>query len=129
MAVMPAQVMWSIILVAFSTGLTPVQAAADDNIRVDVDYARVLKLDRPVSKVIIGNAEIADAAVADSKTIILTGKSFGTTNIVILDEQGQALVDERVLVSLESYNTLQVYRQTEREVLSCTPACQPLLAE
>ena len=129
MAVMPAQVMWSIILVAFSTGLAPVQAAADDNIRVDVDYARVLKLDRAVSKVIIGNADIADAAVADSKTIILTGKSFGTTNIVILDEQGQALVDERVLVSLESYNTLQVYRQTEREVLSCTPACQPLLAE
>ena len=129
MAVMPAQVMWSITLVAFSTGLAPVQAAADDNIRVDVDYARVLKLDRPVSKVIIGNADIADAAVADSKTIILTGKSFGTTNIVILDEQGQALVDERVLVSLESYNTLQVYRQTEREVLSCTPACQPLLAE
>lgn len=129
MAVMPAQVMWSIIFVAFSIGLAPVQAAADDNIRVDVDYARVLKLDRPVSKVIIGNADIADAAVADSKTIILTGKSFGTTNIVILDEQGQALVDERVLVSLESYNTLQVYRQTEREVLSCTPACQPLLAE
>ncbi|GKX33136.1 MAG: hypothetical protein MnENMB40S_07540 [Rhizobiaceae bacterium MnEN-MB40S] len=129
MTVMPAQVMWSIILVALFTGIAPAQAAADDNIRVEVDYARVIKLDQPVSKVIIGNADIADAAVADSKTIILTGKSFGTTNIVILDEQGQALVDERVLVSLENYNTLQVFRQTEREVLSCTPACQPLIEE
>jgi len=120
----------SIILpVVLLSGILSMQSAfADGTIHVDVDYARVLKFDRPVSKVIVGNADIAAAAVADSRTIILTGKSFGTTNLVILDEKGEALVDERVLVSLETHNTLQLYRQTERQVLSCTPNCEPLEA-
>ncbi len=118
-----------VLLVAFLSAGPAGSAMAEGGIRVDVDYARVLKFDRPVSKVIVGNADIADAAVADSQTIILTGKSFGTTNLVILDEKGEAMVDERVLVSLESHNTLQIYRQTERQVLSCTPNCEPFEVE
>ncbi|MEM6461553.1 MAG: pilus assembly protein N-terminal domain-containing protein [Pseudomonadota bacterium] len=102
-------------------------SASDQNaITVELDYARVIKLDRSVSRVIVGNAEIADATVSDSQTIIITGKRFGTTNLVILDADGNAIVDERVMVSLESNNTMQVYRQEAREVLSCTPACEPL---
>ena len=103
-----------------------VSAADDDAITVELDYARIIKLDRAVSRVIVGNANIADATVSDSQTIILTGKSFGTTNLVILDADGTAIVDERVLVSLESNNTMQIYRQVERTTLSCTPACEEL---
>lgn len=92
--------------------------------RVYMDHARVLKLDRPVSKVIIGNAEVADATVADAKTIVLTGRNFGTTNLVILDQDGNAMVDERILVSIDEGNTVRVYKQTVRTVLSCTPNCE-----
>ncbi len=108
--------------------LLPLSASAadEDAIMVELDYARVIKLDRAVSRVIVGNANIADATVSDSQTIILTGKSFGTTNLVILDADGTAIVDERVLVSLEGNNTMQIYRQVERTTLSCTPACEEL---
>lgn len=99
-------------------------AMAEDTITVELDYARVIKLDRPVSRVIIGNSDIADAAVSDAQTIILTGKKFGTTNLVILDTDGSAIVDERILVSLENKNTLQIYRQADRQIMSCTPNCE-----
>lgn len=101
-------------------------ARADDSamMRVYMDHARVLKLDRPVSKVIVGNAEVADATVADAKTIVLTGRNFGTTNLVLLDADGNAIVDERILVSIDEGNTVRVFRQTERSVLSCTPICE-----
>jgi len=100
-------------------------ALADEPImRVYMDQARVLRLDRPVSKVIIGNAEVADATVADAQTIVLTGRSFGTTNLVLLDADGNAIVDERILVSIDEGNTVRVFRQTERSVLSCTPNCE-----
>jgi Flp pilus assembly secretin CpaC len=89
-----------------------------------MNHARVLKLDRPVSKVIIGNSEVADATVADAKTIVLTGRSFGTTNLVILDADGNAMVDERILVSIDEGNTVRVFKQTIRSVLSCTPNCE-----
>jgi Flp pilus assembly secretin CpaC len=106
-------------------GLAPgLCIAQDDLLRVNMDHARILKLDRPVSKVIVGNSQVADATVADPKTIVLTGRSFGTTNIVLLDANDNAIVDQRILVSIDEGNTVRVYRQTERSVLSCTPACE-----
>jgi Flp pilus assembly secretin CpaC len=114
-----------VVAAAFCTAATQ-GALAENTIKIELDYARVIKLDRPVSRVIIGNADIADAAVSDAQTIILTGKKFGTTNLVILDADGTAIVDERILVSLENHNTLQVYRQAEREIMSCTPSCEPI---
>jgi Flp pilus assembly secretin CpaC len=95
-----------------------------DLLRVFMNQARVLKLDRPVAKVIVGNSEVADATVADATTIVLTGRSFGTTNLVLLDQDGNAIADERVLVSIDEGNTVRVFKQTERTVLSCTPNCE-----
>lgn len=99
-------------------------SSEDDMLRVSMNHARVLKLDRPVSKVIIGNSKVADATVADATTIVLTGRSFGTTNLVLLDSDGNAIVDQRVLVSIDEGNTVRVFRQTARTVLSCTPNCE-----
>ena len=116
---------WLLATLALTAPLvaSPVHAA-EDMLRVYMDHARVLKLDRPVSKVIIGNSDVADATVADSKTIVLTGRSFGTTNLVLLDIDGNAIVDERILVSIDEGNTVRVFRQTSRSVLSCTPNCE-----
>ncbi|WP_412050695.1 pilus assembly protein N-terminal domain-containing protein [Hoeflea sp. Naph1] len=98
--------------------------ATEDMIRVFMDHARILKLDRTVSKVIIGNAGVADVTIADPQTIVLTGKSYGTTNLVILDQAGDAIVDERILVSVDEANTVRVFKQIERSVYSCSPSCE-----
>lgn len=109
--------------VFLGTAAQPV-VAQDDILRVSMNHARVLRLDRPVSKVIVGNSKVADATVADATTIVLTGRSFGTTNLVLLDGEGNPIVDERILVSIDEGNTVRVFRQTERTVLSCTPNCE-----
>lgn len=106
------------------SGTAGAMDSGDGLLRVFMNQARVLKLDRPVSKVIVGNAEVADATVADPTTIVLTGRSFGTTNLVLLDSEGNAIADERILVSIDEGNTVRVFRQTERTVLSCTPNCE-----
>ena len=112
----------ALILVAGS--LSTPALASEDLIRVSMDHARIIKVDRQISKVIIGSSAVADVAIADSSTIVLTGKSYGTTNLVILDMDGQPIVDETVLVSVDEANTLRIYRQTERTVFSCTPSCE-----
>ena len=99
-------------------------AAEDDILRVYMNSARILKLDRPVSKVIVGNSEVADATVADARTIVLTGRAFGTTNLVLLDAEGNAIVDEKILVSIDESSTVRVFKSTTRTVLSCTPNCE-----
>ena len=104
--------------------LMPASADAQQDISVFVDYARVLKFDRMVSKVIIGNPEIADVTVSDPQTIVLTGRSYGTTNLVVLDAGGAALVDERIVVGRDQANTLRVYRNVDGVTLTCAPTCE-----
>ena len=109
--------------VAACASLAALPASAEA-IRVFVDQARVVKLARPADTIIVGNPEIADAAVQDASTVVLTGKGFGVTNLVILDRDGAAIVDEQVVVSRTSANAVNVYRRAELQALSCSPYCE-----
>src|SRR3546814_21077632 len=109
-------------------GASPAAAQEEDLLRVFMNHARVLRLDRPVRKVIVGNSNVADATVADPTTIVLTGRSFGTKNLVLLDSHGKAIADESVLVSIEGGNTVRVFSATDRSILTSTPNCQQTAA-
>lgn len=94
---------------------------------VTVDRAKVFRVSSPASTVIIGNPSIADATVEDDVTLVLTGRSFGVTNLIVLDRQGQPIVDETVVVRGHEENTVRIYRREERETLACAPVCEPTL--
>lgn len=93
-------------------------------IRVLLNQAKIVKLSQPATTVIIGNPEIADATVRDARTLILTGRGFGQTNLVILDAGGNPILDERIAVSRENGSALRIYRQANIETLSCEPYCE-----
>jgi Flp pilus assembly secretin CpaC len=115
----------TIIALAVVTALTGATLAhADTGIHVVMNQATVLKLARPADTVVVGDPEIADAVVKDSKTVVLTGKGFGMTNIVIMDADGGAIVDDQVLVSRSVANTIRVYRRAAVQTLSCSPFCE-----
>jgi Flp pilus assembly secretin CpaC len=94
---------------------------------VTVDRAKVFRLSRPAATVIIGNPAIADATVEDEQTLVLTGRSFGVTNIVILDAAGEAIIDQSLVVRGHETNTVRIYRRADRETLACAPVCEPTL--
>jgi len=113
--------------VALSSG-TAGQALADGGIKVIMNEAKVLKLAEPADTIIIGNPEIADASVQDAKTVILTGKGFGVTNIVIIGTDDKPLLDDKIVVSRNVDKTLRIYRQANVTTLSCTPYCESAYA-
>lgn len=98
--------------------------ASDTGIQVVMNQAKVVKLSRAADTVIVGNPEIADAAIQDASTVILTGKGFGTTNFVVMDENGNAIVDELIMVSRDDTKTTRIYRGTIVQTVSCTPFCE-----
>ncbi|MCT7374523.1 pilus assembly protein N-terminal domain-containing protein [Chelativorans salis] len=102
----------------------PAAALAEAGINVVMNQAKVVKLTRAADTIVIGNPEIADAAVQDSKTIVLTGRGFGVTNLVIFDADGQPIVDEQIVVSRQAANSVRIYRRAEVQTLSCTPYCE-----
>ncbi|MDQ6435756.1 pilus assembly protein N-terminal domain-containing protein [Mesorhizobium sp. LHD-90] len=107
-------------LVAFAA----LPAQADGGIEVVMNQAKIVKLARPADTIVIGNPGIADAAVQDSTTVVLTGKGFGVTNLVVLDEEGNAIVDEQVTVARQTASSVRVYRRAEIQTMSCTPFCE-----
>jgi Flp pilus assembly secretin CpaC len=101
---------------------------AAEPISVIVDRAKVLHISQPADVVIIGNPAIADATIQDSQTLIITGRSYGTTNLIVLDKQGQAIADNIVTVEPSNDKVVTVYRRDLRQTLSCTPECSPILS-
>jgi Flp pilus assembly secretin CpaC len=100
------------------------QALAASGIEVVMNQAKIVKLARPADTIVIGNPDIADASVQDAMTIVLTGKGFGVTNLVVLDADGSPIVDEQIFVSRSSANSVRVYRRANVQTLSCTPYCE-----
>jgi hypothetical protein len=112
-------------LVAAVVAATP---AAAETLQVVVDHATVLRIERPADVIIIGNPAIADATIQDSQTLIITGRSFGTTNLIVLDAAGATVANQVVTVGPQDENVVIIYRRASRETLSCTPECSPTLA-
>lgn len=96
-------------------------------IEVAIDHARVLQIDRSAGTVIVGNPSIVDIEVLSADRLVLTGKSYGITNIVVLDREGEILIDEQVAVQTFEDNTLRVYRQAQRQTYACAPKCEPTI--
>jgi hypothetical protein len=67
---------------------------------------------------------IADAAVLSGGKLAITGKGYGTTNLIVLDRTGAVLMDHSVVVQgpPEPDVTL-VYRAFGRKTYTCTPKC------
>lgn len=94
---------------------------------VTVDQAKVLRISRPAATIIIGNPAIVDATIEDDQTLVLTGRSFGVTNLIVLDTDGDAILDQPVVVRASETNTVRIYRRDSRETLACAPVCEPTL--
>ncbi|MCE7026567.1 pilus assembly protein N-terminal domain-containing protein [Jiella avicenniae] len=105
--------------------VSPNLAAAKEPLSVEMDQAKVIELEKPAGTVIVGNPAIVDVQVLSSNRLVLTGKSSGITNVVILGEDGEAFVDEQVSVQTFEDNTVRVYRQASRSTYACTPKCVP----
>lgn len=101
--------------------------AADDVVTVRINMARILRIDAPAATVIIGNPGVADVTIQDPQTLVLTGKSYGQTNLIILDSNGEPIADTILDVVETQANTMTVYRGTARNTLVCSPTCQGVI--
>ena len=110
-----------------ATGAAQAQSgtAAPTVVMVTVDNAKVIRLPERTQTVVVGNPIIADVALQKNGVVILTGKSFGSTNLIALDRGGNMLAESTISVQAPQAAVVTVQRGLERESYSCTPNCQP----
>ncbi len=112
-------------LAIVGSGATPV--LAEGTLTVGIDRARIVKVNRPAAAIIVGNPLFTDAAIQNDKTIIVTGKAFGSTNMIVLDAEGEIIAETILNVSEPKDDTIYLYRGLNRQSLSCTPTCGPTI--
>ncbi|MCJ2120987.1 pilus assembly protein N-terminal domain-containing protein [Methylobacterium sp. J-077] len=94
-------------------------------VTVLVDNAKVIRLPEKTATVIVGNPIIAEVTPQKNGVLVLTGKSFGSTNLIALDTAGGLIAETMIRVEASRDSTITVQRGLDRESLSCTPNCQP----
>jgi len=106
--------------------LLALDAKAEDLI-VQYDQARLLQLDQPAANIIIGNPSIADVTLKSTKLLIITGKTFGVTNLMILNDEEKVIYQSRLMVRADDSKVVTLTRADSQFTYACTPICQPVM--
>ena len=115
--------MMSVALAAFAT----FPALAED-LSVAKDQSKIVKLTTAASTVVVGNPAIADVAMQDGTTAVVTGKGFGATNVIAMDGQGRQIASFRILVTGDYSRSVTLVRGGQVVTLTCAPRCEMVSA-
>lgn len=104
----------------------PAQAGNGGSYTVELNKTEILRLPGAAASIIIGNPKIADVTVQSSDLLFVVGRGYGETNLIILDAQGNTMMN----ADLQVVNTLpqqgvRLYNGKNRETYSCIPFCGP----
>ena len=97
--------------------------AAAETLTVVLDQAQIMQLPERVGTIIIGNPLIADVALQAGGNVVITGKGYGATNLIVLDRAGATLMTKTIQV-VGPRDAVVVYRGIDRESYSCAPKCE-----
>jgi Flp pilus assembly secretin CpaC len=100
-------------------------SASAREIRVALDQAFPIRLAEPAEGVAIGNPSIAGVSVQNDRFLFVTGRSYGSTNLVVVGANGHLLYSGRVTVTPDETDVVMVTRGVETARLECTPLCRP----
>jgi len=107
-------------------GFAFANVARADNMTIQLDQAQLLRLPDGVSTIVIGNPLIADASLQPGGLLVITGKGYGSTNLLALDRSGRVLLDKQLVVNKARANGVVIVQKgMDTETYSCNPDCAP----
>lgn len=107
-------------------GLALANVARADTMSIPLDQAQLLRLPNGVSTIVIGNPLIADASLQPGGLLVITGKGYGSTNLLALDRSGRVVLDKQLLVNKpRTSDVVIVQKGIDTETYSCSPDCAP----
>ena len=116
----------ALLLAAGLSAAAPARAdEAGAPISVKVNMARILRISAPAATVVVGNPGVADVTIQDARTLVLTGKSYGETNMIVLDAKGNPIADTLVQVVEPQADLVTMFTSGgARSTFHCAPVCQ-----
>ncbi|HEY1942506.1 MAG TPA: pilus assembly protein N-terminal domain-containing protein [Roseiarcus sp.] len=100
-------------------------AGSPGALSITLDQAKVAQLPAGATTLVVGNPSIADVTMLKGGVaMVVTGKSYGETNLIALDAQGN-IIDEKQIDVEPTRSVLVVQRGADRVSYWCNPDCMP----
>ncbi|MFP4519224.1 MAG: pilus assembly protein N-terminal domain-containing protein [Oceanicaulis sp.] len=109
---------------ALSLALTAPALANAHTVRVPANHAGLVRLPEGAATIVVGNPAIADAALYDDRTVIVSGRTFGQTNMIAMNEAGHVIYAADLSITESDRNHVRVYRNNVQFSFVCDPECQ-----
>lgn len=116
---------------AFAQG----ESAAQDPIVISADSPALIRLERDAASVIIGNPAHAVASVESPRLILVNPVAPGATALIILDDKGEAILDQKIIVNAAREGYVRINRVcaasdaegcAPTSVYYCPDTCHPM---
>ena len=113
--------------VALAGSLFAANAAAGQ-LSVEANKTVPVRVPGSAASIVLGNKNVADVAVHDEHLIFVTGKTFGTTNLMIFNKAGDQIFSTEVVVTVNSSNLVTVNRSGQNFTYDCAPECRSVMS-
>ncbi len=99
-------------------------SASAGQFTIESGKTKPLRLKTEAASIVIGNPNIADVAVHDGQLLFVSGKTFGTTNLLIFDADGKTIYSADIVVTTNTANLVTINRAGENFTYDCAPTCR-----
>ncbi|MCF6305967.1 MAG: pilus assembly protein N-terminal domain-containing protein [Rhodobacteraceae bacterium] len=72
--------------------------SATEDFSVALNKTQIMRLPAPAAAIIVGNPAIADVSVHSPTLLFVLGRGYGVTNVIILDNMGNTIMDTNIQV-------------------------------
>jgi len=104
---------------------SPLQA---QQFQVEINKTKQLNVRGKVDSVIVGNPNVADISVhptTKENLLFVTGRGFGSTNLLIFDETGKQIYSGDIVVAENAATSVSISRAGQTNTYDCVPRCRP----
>ena len=118
--------LFSTLAAAVAVVMTLVTAAEAQPLSVHLDQSTRVTLPTAARDVVVGNAAIADVAMLDGRNILVLGKSYGVTSLMVTDVNGRTILNTQVVVSAADDGRVSFYRGGQVQTYACAQRCETI---
>jgi len=116
----------TLLLTAFVAATAAAAGARAESTVIHLNQSRRIMLRGAAANIIVGNPSVADVTVIDAHSVILQGKGYGSTDVLVMDKGGRTLLDDHVMVAAAEGGVVTVHRGANAVEYSCSPRCEAL---
>ena len=95
-----------------------------DSMVVNLDQSVRLSLPGAARDIVVSNPTVADVSLLTPTSLVVLGKGYGITNLMVVDASGRTLLDREVVVGSSDANRVSFYRGPNVTNYACAGRCE-----